>query len=185
VPVEQHFRFLLYHTPLVSLVRQAHAVLLESADEAPDASAIRASFERMVGPALGHARELANIYSGTLYCLLAGLVDATPDLAPGTRVGFFSYGSGSCAEIYSGRTVATAYATVARHRIGVHLAARALVDVERYEALVREAETMLASRCYEPPRDIVPGHFERYYGERRRLVLERVENHHRRYAWID
>jgi 3-hydroxy-3-methylglutaryl CoA synthase len=139
----------------------------------------------MVRPALVHARVLANIYSGSVYCLLAGLLEGGADVSSATRIGICSYGSGSCTEIYGGLITDSARHTIRRHRIGDHLADRTLLDVASYERLVMETETMLGSRDYEPSRDFVPGHFERSYSGRERLVLRRIENHHRLYAWPD
>ena len=181
--IDQRFRYVLYHTPLVSLAREAHRLLLESDSDDLEVQDVRASFDRMVGPALGFARELANIYSGSVYCLLAGLLDGEAELAPGTRIGICSYGSGSCAEIYGGVTHEAARALVRRRAIGAHLAERAPVDVARYEQLVKESETMVTSPNYTPVRDFIPGHYERGYAGRERLVLVGIENHHRRYAW--
>jgi 3-hydroxy-3-methylglutaryl CoA synthase len=183
--IGQRFRYCLFHTPLVSLVKQAHRLLMEV--DRPDlpTEALSASFDRMVRPALRHARELANIYSGSVYCLLAGLLDGDAELPPGTRVGICSYGSGSCAEIYGGIVAADARARVRRHRIGAHLAERALVDVTQYERLVMEAEAMLGARDYVPDRDFVPRHFERSYAGRELLVLTGIENHHRQYRWAN
>ena len=183
VAVDERFRYLLYHTPLVSLVQQAHGLLLEADHDDVTPYAIRSSFDRMVRPALGYARELANIYSGSVYCVLAGLLDGAVDLAPGTRIGIFSYGSGSCAELYGGRIAEHACPTVARQRIAEHLANRVTVDVDRYEWLVREGERMLVARDYEPPGDFVPGHVARSGAGQERLVLSRIENYHRSYAW--
>ncbi len=181
--LDERFHYILYHTPLVSLVRQAHRLLLEvdRADVSP--AEVRESFDRMVEPALAHARQLANIYSGTVYALLAGLLDGDAGLPPATRIGICSYGSGSCAEIYGGIVAETARATVRRHRIGAHLADRAPLDVSQYERLVNETDAMLVARDYEPRRDFVPGHFERSYAGQERLVLLRVENYYRQYGW--
>ncbi|HUF12444.1 MAG TPA: hydroxymethylglutaryl-CoA synthase [Longimicrobiales bacterium] len=181
--LDERFRYFLYHTPLVSLVRDAHRLLFEGDRTDVSHSDAARSFDRMVAPALGHARELANIYSGSVYCLLAGLLDGEAELVAGTPVGIASYGSGSCAEIYGGLVAETARATVRRHRIRDHLAARARVDVAQYERLVREGEAVAVARDYEPDRDFVPGHFERSYTERERLVLVGIENHHRHYGW--
>jgi 3-hydroxy-3-methylglutaryl CoA synthase len=181
--IDERFAYLMYHTPLVSLVRQAHGLLLE-ADRGPvTPDALRQSFDRMVRPALVHARLLANIYSGSVYCLLAGLLEGDADVSSATRIGICSYGSGSCAEIYGGLITDSARQTIQCHRIGDHLAERALLDVASYERLVMETETMLGSRDYEPSRDFGPGHFERSYAGRERLVMRRIENHHRLYAW--
>lgn len=181
--IDTRFRYLLYHTPLVSLVDQAHRLLLEV--DRPDLAtgAVNDSFDRMVRPALRHARELANIYSGSVYCLLAGLLDGDAEVPSGTRVGICSYGSGSCAEIYGGVVADGARATVRRHRIAERLGERVRVDVAQYERLVMETEAMLCARDYVPDRDFVPGHFERSYAGRELLVLAGIENHHRRYRW--
>lgn len=181
--INERFRYLLFHTPLVALVRDAHRLLLEYERERIPPVDLRASFERMVDPALGFSRELANVYSGSVYCGLAGLLNGPAELASATRIGICSYGSGSCAEIYGGVVSETARATVRRHRIDEHIAARVRLDVAQYEELVRETEAVLVARDYEPDLDFVPGHFERCYGERERLVLERIENHYRRYRW--
>lgn len=183
--ISERFRYLLYHTPLVSLVREAHRLLLESDRADIDRGEVRDSFDRMVRPALGYARELANIYSGSVYSLLAGLLDGDAELPSGTRIGICSYGSGSCAEIYGGLVADTARSTIQRHRIGPHLGDRTQLDVAQYERLVRETETMLSAPDYEPARDFVPDHFERCYAGRERLVLQRIDRHHRLYGWPD
>jgi 3-hydroxy-3-methylglutaryl CoA synthase len=182
-PLDERFQYVLYHTPLVSLVREAHRLLLEIDGVQRSPEQLHASFERMVGPALRHARELSNIYSGSVYALLAGLLDGDAALAPQTRIGICSYGSGSCAEIYGGVVAESARERIRRHGIASHLADRARLDVAEYERLVAETEAMLVASDYEPPRDFIPGHFERGYAHHERLVLRRVENHRREYAW--
>jgi 3-hydroxy-3-methylglutaryl CoA synthase len=183
VAVDERFRYLLYHTPLVSLVRDAHRLLLEADHDDISVSELRDSFDRMVRPALGYARELANIYSGSVYCLLAGLIDGDAELATRTPIGICSYGSGSCAEVYGGVLAEAARATVGRHRIGRRLAARARVDIAQYERIVRESEAMQVARDYEPAGDFVCGHFERTDMHDERLVLMSIENHRRAYGW--
>jgi 3-hydroxy-3-methylglutaryl CoA synthase len=181
--LDERFHYMLYHTPLVSLVREAHRLLLEVDRVEVSSAELGESFDRMVGPALAHARELSNIYSGSVYALLAGLLDGDAELPPRTRVGICSYGSGSCAEIYGALVAESARATVRRHRIAAHLADRVPLDVAQYERLVLETDAVVVARDYEPRRDFVPGHFERSYARHERLVLLRVENHHRRYGW--
>ena len=182
--LDQRFDYVLYHTPLVSLVREAHQLLLEADDPDRSRAAVAESFDRMVRPALRYARELGNTYSASVYTLLTGLSDDPAAATAGARVAIYSYGSGSCAEIYAGRLSAEAGATTARHRISSHLAERAVVDVDLYERLVRETDMMQVAPDYEPSRAFVPGHFERGYAGRARLVLQRIQNHHRRYEWM-
>jgi 3-hydroxy-3-methylglutaryl CoA synthase len=181
--IEEHFRYLLYHTPLVSLIEQAHQVLLEAAEPDRSPDEIRSSFSRMVRPALCYAQELANIYSGSLYALLAGLIDSVSDMTAGTRIGMFSYGSGSAAELFAGLLRPSARRTLIPHRIGEHLAARRTLSVDTYEALVRETTRCLISQDYRPDHGVVPHHFDEFYRDRQLLVLQSVENYYRKYSW--
>jgi 3-hydroxy-3-methylglutaryl CoA synthase len=181
--LEERFDYMLYHTPLVSLAKRGHQLLLESErdDVTEDESA--ASFEQMVTPSLRFNRRLGNIYSGSLYASLTGLVDNGAAIAPGTRVGMFSYGSGACGEIFSGLVGQEARSVVAAHRIGDHLAARREVTVSDYDAAAREVELSLSTAEYEPSTDFIEGHWDAAYKGKGRLVLERVENYYRRYGW--
>jgi 3-hydroxy-3-methylglutaryl CoA synthase len=182
-PLDARFRYMLYHTPLVSLIRQAHDCLLRAGRDDLTAAQVEDSFDRMVAPALDYPRELANIYSGTVYGKLASLVDHAAGLEPGTRVGIFSYGSGSCAELFGGEIADGARERLARHRIGVRLARRRSIDLPEYERFVRETDVMLTSSDYEPPLDVVPAHDPEAPETEPRVLLERVRNHHREYAW--
>ena len=183
-PLDERFRYMLYHTPLVSLIQQAHEILLRAGREDLSPSQINDSFDRMVAPALGYPRELANIYSGSVYSKLASLVDQASDLESGTRIGIFSYGSGSCAELFGGVIAEGARQRVARHRIGARLARRRALDLSDYERFVRETDVMLTSCHYEPPPFDVGSELERgsQNGEPR-LVLSRICNYHREYGW--
>jgi 3-hydroxy-3-methylglutaryl CoA synthase len=182
-PLDERFRYMLYHTPLVSLVRQAHADLLRDGRDDLSPSQVDDSFNRMVAPALGYPRELANIYSGSVYSKLARLVDHATDIEPGARVGLFSYGSGSCAELFAGVVEESARQRLARHDIGVRLARRRALDLPDYERFVRETDVMLTSCHYEPPDDIRSAGEPEAAADEPRLVLSRIRNHHREYAW--
>jgi 3-hydroxy-3-methylglutaryl CoA synthase len=182
-PLEERFRYMLYHTPLVSLVRQAHeALLLDGRDDLSPAQ-VDDSFSRMVAPALGYPRELANIYSGSVYSKLASLVDQASDLEPETRIGVFSYGSGSCAELFGGVVVESARRRLARHGIGARLARRRALELADYERFVRETDVMLSSCQYEPPIDGAAQSEPDVHDGEPRLILSRIHNHHREYAW--
>ena len=183
VSFEQHFAYMLYHTPLVSLIKQAHQLLLESDHADVTKDEIAASFERMVRPSLRYNLEIGNTYSGSLYTALAGLVGSVPSLDPGTRIGLFSYGSGACAELYSGLVREQAHATVAAKRIGERLAARRKLSIAEYEAALLALERNLVVAEFEPDWETPPGLYEEAYHGKGLLVLERVSNYHRVYKW--
>ena len=81
------------------------------------------------------------------------------------------------------RKAMLAAAGVAFEAMPAHLDERAPVTVDQYERLVRETDVMMTARDYEPRRDFLEDHFERAYQGRTRLVLRRIENHHRCYEW--
>jgi hydroxymethylglutaryl-CoA synthase len=61
-------------------------------------------FAKWVEASLTIPRRVGNIYSGSMYLSLASLLESREDRAKlaGQRVGFFSYGSGASARVFSG-----------------------------------------------------------------------------------
>jgi hydroxymethylglutaryl-CoA synthase len=89
--------------------------------------AFRAWFDTCCAPALAHAPEIGNIYSGALYLSLASLIESAsraPAAAVGKRVAFFSYGSGASAKLFFGTICPTFMATAHATQLSVELAAR-------------------------------------------------------------
>ncbi|MCB9688387.1 MAG: hydroxymethylglutaryl-CoA synthase family protein [Alphaproteobacteria bacterium] len=175
----QAFDRYLFHAPVLSLVRQLHRQLLETADPEIDETALAADFEARVAPALGWLRQVGNVYSGNLYTSLAGLC-ADTDPPGGTRVGLFSYGSGSCAEVVRGHVVDGAGARVRRLGIGDRLARRRPLDLATYERFMRRAAELYDSPAFDPvPADV--GDLRESLRGTGRLVLSEVAGWHRSY----
>jgi len=172
------FDALLFHTPLIPLVRQAHALLREVAEA--DKAGTVGDFVRRVLPSTRFSQQTGNTYSGCLYVVLAALAEAT---TAQQRVGLFSYGSGSCAEFFHGVMQPTASSTVKPHGIDERLQARMPVDFPTYEKLVVTTEESMTHQHHIPKRDLVKGLWERAYEGKHRLVLNAVEHHHRSYRW--
>jgi hydroxymethylglutaryl-CoA synthase len=101
--------------------------------------AFRAWFDACCAPALAHAPEIGNIYSGALYLSLASLVESAsraPTAAVGKRVAFFSYGSGASAKLFFGTICPTFMATAHASQLSLELTARpAHGDLPRRRAL--------------------------------------------------
>jgi len=174
---------IVYHMPLVSLVRQAHALLLESRRGEVSKAEVDSSFEVMVCPSFAFCEEVGNIFSGTLYAGLAALLESAAAPPPGARIGLFSYGSGACAEFFSGVVAPSAGETVQRHAIAAHLASRRRLTLEEYERLAREREATVERGDFRPDPDWPAGLYARAYHGRGRLVLTDITNHYRQYAW--
>ena len=183
VPLAEDLDYLVYHMPLESLVRKAHAVLLEESGAEADEKSAERSFEGMVAPSLRYCGETGNIFSGTLYAGLAALIDSDPPPPSGARVGMYSYGSGSCAEFFAGSLGSEARAVVGAQRIAERLLARVRLTLPDYERIVLERESKALVSDFTPDRETPAGHFEEAYRGKGLLVLDRVKDFYRHYAW--
>lgn len=132
---------LLYHTPFPKMAQKAHQRLVahETARAARpvDAAAAERTFATLVEPGLGAAREIGNTYTASLYFCLAWLLERAGARLEGRRLGLFSYGSGCCAELFTGEVVAGAAARAVGIGLADQLAARHELTVDEYEAFAR------------------------------------------------
>ena len=92
----QHF---LYHIPFPRLAEKAHQKLaMANKIKRPNQTEI----DTLVGPSLRYGKEIGNCYTASLYLGLLSLLETTDTDLSGQRIGFYSYGSGACAEYFSG-----------------------------------------------------------------------------------
>ena len=87
-----------YHLPFTQMARKAHAQILRASGGPTDAETVA----RGIQEGLGYNRVTGNTYSASLYEGLASLLDGCEADLAGHRLGFFSYGSGSMGEFFSG-----------------------------------------------------------------------------------
>jgi hydroxymethylglutaryl-CoA synthase len=169
-----------YHVPFCKMAKKAHLHVrrcdLEDAGGARDAASdaaeearAAAAFRDQVEPSLGLCARIGNIYTGSLYLGLAGLLHAQAEQLAGARIGLFSYGSGCTSEFFSGVVVPGARARIAAAQIDEMLAARERISVAEYERIM----------ALPPTAPLVPwpGHAA---GGQFRFVG--VSNHQRQYA---
>jgi hydroxymethylglutaryl-CoA synthase len=87
-----------YHQPFTKMATKAHTHLTRIAGAPRDAEVMDAQ----IADTLRYNREIGNSYTASMYIGLASLLDhATEDLS-GSRIGFFSYGSGAVGELFTG-----------------------------------------------------------------------------------
>ncbi|RYZ41167.1 MAG: hydroxymethylglutaryl-CoA synthase family protein [Myxococcaceae bacterium] len=177
LPSEQLAR-ILYHVPFCKMARKAHAQVrlcdLEDAvgpgpatPEARDESAkSQASYDAQVAKSLGLNARVGNVYTASLYLALAGQLHAEGAALANQRVGLLSYGSGCCAEFYSGVVGEKAAERMARADLDTVLAKRERVSVEEYERLM--------NLPYDAPEAIAP--------EPGTFRLAEIVEHRRKYA---
>jgi hydroxymethylglutaryl-CoA synthase len=145
-PLADRFRAFLYHTPFPKMAWKAHRRLLEidwtefdqTLTEWEREALAKASFESTVGPYLAACREVGNTYTASLYFCLATLLEEYGRTLAGERIALFSYGSGCCAEFFSGLV-----GPLARNEptgLGELLRSRRTLSVEEYETLRSQTE---------------------------------------------
>ena len=100
----EHLDYILYHMPFTGMARKAHRHFVDTEhvdlDTQTRQNLYEESFRTKVEPGLLGAREVGNIYTGSVYMGLASLLETERDRVDGKRVGVFSYGSGCGAEFF-------------------------------------------------------------------------------------
>lgn len=132
------FAALVYHVPYGKMARKAHRQLRTvDGDKAPDAS-----FDRLVGPSMLLPAQVGNTYTASMYLALASLLGASREDLSGKRVGFFSYGSGMCAEFFTGTVQAGAQEKVKALDLFSLLEKRTPLSISDYEELMRARDAI-------------------------------------------
>jgi hydroxymethylglutaryl-CoA synthase len=142
--VSEHLARVCYHVPFPKMARKAHLHVrrcdLEDAGAPWDAAAEdargTASFTEQVAPSLALCARIGNIYTGSLYLGLAGLLQAQAPALIGQRIGLFSYGSGCTSEFFSGVVGRRAAEQIAAAHIPELLAARERISITEYERIM-------------------------------------------------
>lgn len=151
------FAALVYHVPYGKMSRKAHRhVRTLDGDKEPDSS-----FDRLVGPSLMLPSQVGNIYTGSMYLALASLLTSSREDLTGKRLGLFSYGSGSCAEFFSGVVQPGAQARVKAQGLENLLERRRALSIPEYEAIMAARE-----KIDEKPAEETAGEGFRYQGTR-------------------
>ncbi len=133
-----------YHVPFCKMARKAHVQvrLVDLADSRGPWDAAREedhaarAFREQVEPSLTTCARIGNIYTGSLYLALAGLLDAQAGELRGKRIGLFSYGSGCASEFFSGVVAPRAAERTAAAPLASVLAGRERISIEEYERLM-------------------------------------------------
>jgi hydroxymethylglutaryl-CoA synthase len=137
---------LLYHTPFPKMAWKAHRRLVEldwraarerwPAIEARLEDAAAESFHELAAPGLRAVARVGNTYTASLYLCLAALLEQAGAALASRRLGLFSYGSGCCAEFFTG-TVPRAVSVVADAGVADLFRRRVPIDVDTYERFMQ------------------------------------------------
>jgi hydroxymethylglutaryl-CoA synthase len=133
-----------YHVPFCKMARKAHLHIrrcdLEDTrtpwDTAIEEERAALSFRDQVEPSLALCSRVGNVYTGSLYLSLAGLLETQAFALAGQRVGLFSYGSGCTSEFFSGVVGPRAAERVATAPFCELLAGRDRITIHEYERIM-------------------------------------------------
>ncbi len=170
-----------YHAPFGGITLRAHRAALRSLG-CEDRGWIGEDFQRRIAPSLQFNRRMGGTYASSVFISLLGLVDALArDGAhvEGDRVTVYSYGSGSCAETYSGVFGPQAAQMASRANLGALLQARRTIGVREYEEAERERSCWVDCGDYRVSLDGHDDLLDRRY--RGRLTYRGSKDHVRDY----
>src|SRR5690606_19572621 len=156
VDFETYFKKNIYHVPFGGITFRAHKMLLARWKDVGKAEAWE-SYQNKTLPSLTFNRRMSGVYGSSTFMAMLGLVHACDDLMPGDRVGIYAYGSGSCAEFWSGLVGERARMIEREADLKGLLDARKRLTVAQYEAVERERDQSVGIGDYVPSRDIAPG----------------------------
>lgn len=155
------FEHLLFHVPFPKMACKAFRLLYEREAARRNGSGMTQSvdeaFEVRTAPSLWPNRAMGNLYSGSLYASLAGLLERGDAHIEGARVGLFSYGSGCCGEFFSGRIGPDASAWRGKTDIAGQLRRRTRLDYAGYVSF-REESARLSREGSHSDIQIAGGH---------------------------
>jgi len=182
IDFDAYFSKHVYHAPFGGMTFRAHKALLRKWKPLSK-SETWAHFERKTLASLRYIRRMGGTYASSPLIGLMGVVDGSKDLQARDRVGLYSYGSGCCAEFYSGLIGPAARQAVREAGLPDLLDARHAVSVEAYEEVERERTRYIDCGDYEPALDGLEGWYDRHYRGKGYLVFRGMRDHYRQYAW--
>lgn len=176
------FGYLAFHTPFGGMIKGAHRRMMRKATKLK-AQEIEQDFERRVMPGLAYCQRVGNIMGATTLLSLASTIDQA-DLDEAQRIGVFSYGSGCCAEFFSGVAHRGGQDRLRSLRIREQLDRRYQLSLQEYESVLQNSHVVrFGTRNVDLDRGFV-SQARRVHG-RPTLLLDRIEEYHRRYEWVE
>lgn len=132
------FAAMVYHVPYGKMARKAHRHL-RTVDQDPEPDL---SFERLVAAGLVAPSQIGNVYTGSLYLSLASTLTFSKEDLSGKQLSMFSYGSGSCADFFSGTVQDGAQERFRAAGLLSLLEQRRRLTLAEYEAVMNEREAL-------------------------------------------
>jgi hydroxymethylglutaryl-CoA synthase len=183
VQFDEYFSRNVYHVPFGGITFRAHKALLGLQRSVGKAEAWE-HFARRSLPALRYTRRMGGTYGSSTFAAMLGVAaaDSSHPLKSGERIGIFAFGSGCCAEFYSG-LASDQTAEVARAAgVDALLDARHQLTLSEYEQAENTRLAFTDESTFRVSLDGFSGWFDRHYRGNGYLILCGADNFERQYA---
>jgi 3-hydroxy-3-methylglutaryl CoA synthase len=175
-----YFDYQVYHVPFGGISFRAHKQLM-SAFTAASKTEIQEDFNRRVLPSLVYTRQIGATYGGSIFIAMHGLISTVAAVRPGDRIGVYSYGSGSCAEFYSGIVGEKALETAVQAGLPELIANRFPVTVAQYEQMETERDIGRQNADFTPDFGTFVDVYDAAYRDKGLLVYKGSKGYYRTY----
>ncbi|MFC2949816.1 hydroxymethylglutaryl-CoA synthase [Virgibacillus sediminis] len=129
----EDFEAICFHLPYTKMGKKALRAVIEEASQSVQ--------ERLMDNyqvSTEYNRNVGNIYTGSLYLSLLSLLEEKEDLADGSLIGLFSYGSGAVGEFFAGRLQPNYRDHLFTEKHDELFGTRKEISVEEYENMFEE-----------------------------------------------
>ncbi len=179
---EDYFNYNIYHVPFGGISYRSHKQLMRlEGDYTKDE--ILKSFNTKVLPSIRYPQKIGGTYSSSIFIALLSLVRHAENIKSGDRVGIFSYGSGSCAEFYSGIIGDKAKEITQKADLDNLLKTRFSLSVKEYETFENIRFETSNNSDFKPDINLIPGLFESHYQNQDLLIYTGSKNYYRNYEF--
>jgi hydroxymethylglutaryl-CoA synthase len=167
-----------YHVPFGGMTLRATRRALEHFGERKRAQSL---WETKTKPSLRFARRMGGTYASSTFVAMLGMIASCDDLRARDRIGVFAYGSGCCAEMYSGLLGPQFREMANEAGLAELLDTRRTIGVREYEECERERLAWIDCGDFTPSRDGLGGFYADRYAGKRLLVSRGAEDFYRNY----
>jgi len=180
--LDAYFKRHIYHLPFGGMGYLAHKAVLRRRG-ITGKNETWESFARKTQPSLHFVRRMGGTYGSSIFVALMGLIVADEELRVSDRISFFSYGSGSCAEFWSGRIGPNAKSAVRDAGLHQLLDARRPISVNEYEAVEEARCAAIDKGDHRIDLNILGDCYDLYYKDKGLLIFNGMQDYYRQYAW--
>lgn len=182
VDFNNYFQYNIYHVPFSGISFRAHKQLMQL-NATPTKAEIQNSFDSKTVPAIQYAKRTGGVYGSSVFISMVSLFQHAEQLQCSDRIGIFSYGSGSCAEFYSGLACERSKEIAEQSNLSYQLDHRHSISVQEYEEIENWRTDAIQSEHIIVDRNFIPEVYESHYENKNLLIFTGSKGYYRYYEF--